>query len=135
MTGPKDTAFLFGLWVRRGKASSMQASWPRNSSEQKGEQWLQTQREDGLSLTRLTPQSTTGTSNTSHFTEKVCLPFDTQRRVEPKREGERLASHKLTRFQKPFIWTVHSREQSALLAFVLPSRSPALETQNCIAAT
>lgn len=29
MTGPKDTAFLFRLWVRRGKASSMQASWPR----------------------------------------------------------------------------------------------------------
>lgn len=73
----------------------MHASCHVHSSEQKGKE------SSGFKFRVKTKlYHTTGKNNKTHFTEKVCLPFNTQRRVEPKRKRKAF-SHKLTWFQKP----------------------------------
>lgn len=127
--GPKGFCFLLQVVSEEGKVSSMHASCHVYSSEQKGKEGSGFKfRVRTAVLTRSTSYRTTGKNNKTHFTEKVCLPFNTQRRVEPKRKRKTF-SHKLTWFQKPFIWTVHSQRATSPLAFVLPT---ALGTQNVL---
>lgn len=110
----------------------MHASCQVYSSEQKGKESRGFKfRVKTAVLTRSKLYRTTGKNNKTHFREKVCLPFNTQRRVEPKRKRKAF-SHKLTWFQKPFIWTVLSQREISPLAFVLPTGFSALETQNVL---
>lgn len=106
--GPKGFCFPLQVVSEEGKVSSMHASCHVNSSEQKRKE------NSGFNfriktavLTRSELYLTTSKNNKTLFTEKVCLPFNTQRRVMPKRKRKAF-SHKLTWFQKPFIWTAHS---------------------------